>query len=52
MDLLEPGIKELAKRLNLTYLEAENLMKKMYQLPEEKQTWEIMEQLAQEIKSI
>ena len=52
MNLIEPGTKGLAKRLNLTYFEAENLMKKMYKLPEKKQTWEVMEQLAQEMKSI
>ncbi len=49
-DLIEPGIMGLTRRLNLTYPEAEDLMKKIHQLPVEKQTWETMQQLAEEMR--
>ena len=51
-DLIPAGIERLAKRLNLTLQEAIEIQEKLQELPENKATWETLEQLAKGMKSL
>jgi hypothetical protein len=50
MDLIDPVIETLAKDLNLTYQEMEQVSTEYFRLPEEQRTPEVILQLAEEMK--